>query len=149
MIAARLALVAALAADWFVQRLVGAGQVTKICNQLIVAANSLLIAETVALAEHAGVDAGLLTQIIINGSCVVFTVIAIATVDRWGNNSDIQVPLWPCCLNWKGEPWRAVSVPMKGVAGSASSTGFWLRITRSLSGELPAVLSTAKKSFVL
>lgn len=35
----------------------GAGQVTKICNQLIVAANAVLIAEAVALAEKAGVDA--------------------------------------------------------------------------------------------
>lgn len=46
---------------------VGAGQVTKICNQLIVAANSLLIAETVALAEHAGVDAGLLAPALAGG----------------------------------------------------------------------------------
>ena len=36
------------------------------------------------LSSKTGVDAGLLTQIIINGSCVVFTVIAIATVDKWG-----------------------------------------------------------------
>jgi sugar porter (SP) family MFS transporter len=36
------------------------------------------------LSAKTGVDAGLLTQIIINGSCVVFTVIAIATVDKWG-----------------------------------------------------------------
>lgn len=46
---------------------VGAGQVTKICNQLIVAANSLLIAETVALAERAGVDAGLLAPALAGG----------------------------------------------------------------------------------
>jgi len=31
-----------------------------------------------------GVDAGLLTQLIINGAGVLFTVIAIATVDHWG-----------------------------------------------------------------
>jgi sugar porter (SP) family MFS transporter len=36
------------------------------------------------LSAKTGVDAGLLTQIIINGSCVVFTLIAIATVDKWG-----------------------------------------------------------------
>jgi sugar porter (SP) family MFS transporter len=36
------------------------------------------------LSAKTGVDAGLLTQIIINGSCIVFTVIAIATVDQWG-----------------------------------------------------------------
>ncbi|MES3040265.1 MAG: NAD(P)-dependent oxidoreductase [Pseudomonadota bacterium] len=46
---------------------VGAGQVTKICNQLIVAANSLLIAETVALAEQAGVDANLLAPALAGG----------------------------------------------------------------------------------
>jgi MFS family permease len=36
------------------------------------------------MSASAGVDAGLLTQIIINGACVLFTVIAIATVDKWG-----------------------------------------------------------------
>ena len=33
---------------------VGAGQVTKVCNQMIVACNALVIAEVVALAERAG-----------------------------------------------------------------------------------------------
>jgi sugar porter (SP) family MFS transporter len=36
------------------------------------------------LSSSTGLDAGLLQQIIINGSGVLFTVIAIATVDRWG-----------------------------------------------------------------
>ena len=36
------------------------------------------------MSASAGVDAGLLTQIIINGAGVLFTVIAIATVDKWG-----------------------------------------------------------------
>ena len=36
------------------------------------------------LSAKTGVDAGLLTQIVINGACVLFTVIAIATVDKWG-----------------------------------------------------------------
>ncbi|SDS19035.1 MFS transporter, SP family, arabinose:H+ symporter/MFS transporter, SP family, xylose:H+ symportor [Opitutus sp. GAS368] len=36
------------------------------------------------LSASTGVDAGLLQQIVINGACVLFTVIAIATVDRWG-----------------------------------------------------------------
>ena len=35
---------------------VGTGQITKICNQMIVASNAVLIAETVALAAKAGVD---------------------------------------------------------------------------------------------
>jgi sugar porter (SP) family MFS transporter len=36
------------------------------------------------MSAKTGVDAGLLTQIVINGACVLFTVIAIATVDKWG-----------------------------------------------------------------
>lgn len=45
----------------------GAGQVTKICNQLIVAANSTLIAEAVALAQRAGVDATQLAAALAGG----------------------------------------------------------------------------------
>lgn len=36
------------------------------------------------MSQSAGVDAGLLQQVIINGAGVVFTLIAIATVDKWG-----------------------------------------------------------------
>lgn len=46
---------------------VGSGQVTKICNQLIVAANAMLIAEAVSLAEHNGVDASLLAPALAGG----------------------------------------------------------------------------------
>jgi 3-hydroxyisobutyrate dehydrogenase len=45
----------------------GAGQVTKICNQLIVAANAVLVAEAVALAEKAGVDAAKLAPALAGG----------------------------------------------------------------------------------
>lgn len=45
----------------------GAGQVTKVCNQLIVAANAVLIAEAVALAEQAGVDATQLAPALAGG----------------------------------------------------------------------------------
>ena len=45
----------------------GTGQATKICNQLIVAANSTLIAEAVALAERAGVDTRLLAPALAGG----------------------------------------------------------------------------------
>lgn len=45
----------------------GSGQVTKLCNQLIVAANSLLIAEAVALAQRAGVDAAQLAPALAGG----------------------------------------------------------------------------------
>lgn len=37
-----------------------------------------------SMSARTGVDAGLLTQIVINGACVVFTLIAIATIDKWG-----------------------------------------------------------------
>lgn len=37
-----------------------------------------------SMSASTGVDAGLLQQMIINGAGVLFTVIAIATVDRWG-----------------------------------------------------------------
>ncbi|OGV70883.1 MAG: hypothetical protein A2283_03600 [Lentisphaerae bacterium RIFOXYA12_FULL_48_11] len=36
------------------------------------------------MSRSTGVDAGLLQQIIINGACTLFTIIAIATVDKWG-----------------------------------------------------------------
>lgn len=45
----------------------GSGQVTKLCNQLIVAANSLLVAEAVALARRAGVDARQLAPALAGG----------------------------------------------------------------------------------
>ncbi|KAA8731634.1 NAD(P)-dependent oxidoreductase [Acinetobacter qingfengensis] len=45
----------------------GTGQATKICNQLIVAASSTLIAEAVALAEQAGVDTQLLAPALAGG----------------------------------------------------------------------------------
>jgi sugar porter (SP) family MFS transporter len=37
-----------------------------------------------SMSASTGVDAGLLQQIVINGACMLFTVIAIATVDQWG-----------------------------------------------------------------
>jgi len=45
----------------------GTGQATKICNQLIVAANSALIAEAVALADRAGVNTTLLAPALAGG----------------------------------------------------------------------------------
>lgn len=45
----------------------GTGQATKICNQLIVAANSTLIAEAVALAAKASVDTRLLAPALAGG----------------------------------------------------------------------------------
>ena len=46
---------------------VGAGQVTKVCNQMLVACNAMVIAEVVALAERSGVDAGLLAPALAGG----------------------------------------------------------------------------------
>ncbi|MBJ9984286.1 NAD(P)-dependent oxidoreductase [Acinetobacter sp. S40] len=45
----------------------GTGQATKICNQLIVAANSTLIAEAITLAGRAGVDTTLLAPALAGG----------------------------------------------------------------------------------
>lgn len=45
----------------------GSGQITKICNQMIVASNAVLIAETVALAARAGVDARQLAPALAGG----------------------------------------------------------------------------------
>lgn len=46
---------------------IGAGQVTKACNQMIVACNALVIAEVVALAERSGVDASLIAEALSGG----------------------------------------------------------------------------------
>ncbi|KRB05226.1 2-hydroxy-3-oxopropionate reductase [Pseudomonas sp. Root68] len=46
---------------------VGAGQLTKACNQMIVACNALVIAEVVALAERSGVDASLIAEALAGG----------------------------------------------------------------------------------
>lgn len=46
---------------------VGAGQVTKVCNQMIVACNALVIAEVVALAERSGVDTSLIAPALAGG----------------------------------------------------------------------------------
>lgn len=46
---------------------IGSGQVTKICNQMIVSCNVLVIAEMMALAESAGVDAAQIPQALTGG----------------------------------------------------------------------------------
>ncbi len=45
----------------------GCGQVTKICNQMIVSCNVLVIAEMIALAQQAGVDAGKIPEALSGG----------------------------------------------------------------------------------
>ncbi|MCX7096904.1 MAG: NAD(P)-dependent oxidoreductase [Methylococcales bacterium] len=46
---------------------IGAGQVSKICNQMIVSCNVLVIAEMIALAQQAGVNAGQLPAALSGG----------------------------------------------------------------------------------
>jgi len=46
---------------------VGSGQVTKICNQMIVSCNVLVIAEMIALAEKSGVDASKIAAALAGG----------------------------------------------------------------------------------
>jgi 3-hydroxyisobutyrate dehydrogenase len=46
---------------------VGSGQVAKICNQMIVGCNVLVIAEMMALAKRAGVDAGKIPEALAGG----------------------------------------------------------------------------------
>lgn len=46
---------------------VGSGQITKICNQMIVSCNVMVIAEMIALAQRAGVDAGKIPQALAGG----------------------------------------------------------------------------------
>jgi 3-hydroxyisobutyrate dehydrogenase-like beta-hydroxyacid dehydrogenase len=45
----------------------GAGQATKICNQAIVAANMLVMAETIAMARRSGIDVARLPEALTNG----------------------------------------------------------------------------------
>lgn len=46
---------------------VGSGQVTKICNQMIVSCNVLVMAEVMALAEKSGVDSNMIAQALKGG----------------------------------------------------------------------------------
>ncbi|TXL17076.1 2-hydroxy-3-oxopropionate reductase, partial [Methylococcaceae bacterium HT2] len=46
---------------------VGSGQVTKVCNQMIVSCNVLVIAEMIALAEKSGVDSSKIADALAGG----------------------------------------------------------------------------------
>lgn len=72
------------------------------------------------MSETAEVDAGLLQQIIINGSGVLFTIIAIATVDKWGRKplmlvGTLGMGVSLCAMGWMAQNMDA-----------ASSTGWML-----------------------
>ncbi len=45
----------------------GAGQITKVCNQMIVSCNALVIAEVIALARKAGIDASRIPEALAGG----------------------------------------------------------------------------------
>ena len=46
---------------------VGTGQLTKVCNQMIVSCNALVIAEVIALAKKSGVDAEKISEALLGG----------------------------------------------------------------------------------
>jgi MFS transporter, SP family, xylose:H+ symportor len=73
------------------------------------------------MSASTGVDAGLLTQIIINGACVLFTVIAIATVDKWGRK-----PLMLVGTLGMGASLAAMGVMAQTLADPATATGWML-----------------------
>lgn len=72
------------------------------------------------MSAKTGVDAGLLTQIIINGAGVIFTVIAIASVDKWGRRP----------LMMTGATGMGVSLVAMGVMAQAgldpTTAGHWM-----------------------
>ncbi len=76
------------------------------------------------MSANTGVDAGLLTQIIINGACVLFTVIAITTVDKWGRRPLMLVGAVGMGLSLVGMGVMAQS----GADPSAASQGMLLFI---------------------
>lgn len=74
-----------------------------------------------SMSDSTGVDAGLLQQVIINGSCVLFTVIAIATVDRWGRK-----PLMLIGTLGMGISLAAMGVLAQTLTNPTAATGWML-----------------------
>jgi len=74
-----------------------------------------------SLSAATGVDAGLLTQIVINGACMLFTVIAIATVDRWGRR-----PLMLLGTAGMGVSLMAMGVMAQALADPAAASRWML-----------------------
>jgi sugar porter (SP) family MFS transporter len=73
------------------------------------------------MSADTGVDAGLLTQIIINGSCVLFTIVAIATVDKWGRR-----PLMFIGAFGMGISLLAMGIMAQMLADPSTATGWML-----------------------
>lgn len=72
------------------------------------------------MSASTGVDAGLLQQVIINGSCVIFTLIAVGTVDGWGRR-----PLMLLGSVGMGVALLAMGVMAQSIA-DPSATGGWM-----------------------
>jgi SP family xylose:H+ symportor-like MFS transporter len=73
------------------------------------------------MSASTGVDAGLLQQVMINGACVLFTVIAIVTVDRWGRR-----PLMLLGSVGMGISLVAMGVMAQSMNGPGPSSGWML-----------------------
>jgi sugar porter (SP) family MFS transporter len=73
------------------------------------------------MSASTGVDAGLLQQAIINGSCVLFTLVAIATVDRWGRR-----PLMLLGTAGMGASLLAMGMMAQFTADRAATSGWML-----------------------
>ena len=74
-----------------------------------------------SMSASTGVDAGLLQQVIINGAGVLFTVIAIATVDRWGRR-----PLMFLGTAGMGLSLLAMGVMAQRLTDPAAASGWML-----------------------
>lgn len=73
------------------------------------------------MSASTGVDAGLLQQIIINGACMAFTVVAIATVDKWGRK-----PLMILGTIGMGVSLVAMGVMAQALSDPAAASGWML-----------------------
>jgi sugar porter (SP) family MFS transporter len=73
------------------------------------------------LSSSTGVDAGLLQQAIINGACVLFTLVAIASVDRWGRR-----PLMFLGTAGMGVSLLAMGVMAQVLTDPAATSGWML-----------------------
>ncbi|MBM3854648.1 MAG: MFS transporter, partial [Verrucomicrobia bacterium] len=74
-----------------------------------------------SLSASTGVDAGLLQQFIINGAGVLFTIIAIASVDRWGRR-----PLMLLGTAGMGLSLLAMGVMAQTMTDPAAASGWML-----------------------
>lgn len=105
----------------------GAGQVTKLCNQTIVAATINAIAEAVALAQHSGIDAANLNRALAGG---------------WADSTLLQtfVPRMVAQVN---QPLGSVSTMLKDVNNInalAHKTGASLRVLTAVQQSFQAAI---------